>query len=194
MKAVITFSLIISFAIMTSAQDLPFEEIPQYPNEYTTGTVMARLVEGLGYRYYWATEGLTSKDLEYKPSSNARTSEQTIDHIYGLSVTIVNAVQSKVNVRPMDFSGLTFEDKRKSTLENLRKTSEILRSEGGSDLESFKVIFERDGNRTEFPFWNMINGPISDALWHTGQIVSFRRASGNPLNPKVSVFRGKTRE
>ena len=43
-----------------------------------------------------------------------------------------------------------------------------------------------------FPFWNHLNGPIADALWHSGQIVSNRRASGNPLNSKVNVFIGKT--
>ena len=43
-----------------------------------------------------------------------------------------------------------------------------------------------------FPFWNMINGPISDAIWHSGQVVANRRASGNPINPKVNVFIGKT--
>lgn len=50
------------------------------------------------------------------------------------------------------------------------------------------------GKRSEFPFWNMLNGPIADALWHVGQVVSFRRSSGNPFNSKVSVFSGKVRE
>lgn len=40
----------------------------------------------------------------------------------------------------------------------------------------------------------MLNGPIADALWHVGQVVSFRRSSGNPFNSKVSVFSGKVRE
>jgi hypothetical protein len=43
-----------------------------------------------------------------------------------------------------------------------------------------------------FPFWNQINGPISDALWHCGQVVMNRRASGNPLQKGVNVFIGKT--
>jgi hypothetical protein len=42
-----------------------------------------------------------------------------------------------------------------------------------------------------FPFWNAINGPLSDAIWHTGQIASNRRASGNPFNSKAQVFLGK---
>jgi hypothetical protein len=40
----------------------------------------------------------------------------------------------------------------------------------------------------------MINGPIADALWHAGQVVTLRRVSGNPINPKVSVFNGRLRD
>jgi hypothetical protein len=39
------------------------------------------------------------------------------------------------------------------------------------------------------PFWHIINGPISDALTHVGQINSFRRLAGNPT-PKANVFVG----
>ena len=37
-------------------------------------------------------------------------------------------------------------------------------------------------------------GPIADALWHVGQVVTFRRSSGNPFNSKASVFTGKVRQ
>jgi len=52
------------------------------------------------------------------------------------------------------------------------------------------MIFEQGSNKSEFPFWNLINGPISDALWHVGQVVSFRRGSGNPLPNGVNVLTG----
>jgi hypothetical protein len=39
------------------------------------------------------------------------------------------------------------------------------------------------------PFWHIVNGPISDALTHVGQINSFRRLAGNPT-PKANVFTG----
>jgi len=38
----------------------------------------------------------------------------------------------------------------------------------------------------------MMNGPLADAIYHVGQIVVFRRANGNPQNPRVNVFMGKT--
>jgi len=42
----------------------------------------------------------------------------------------------------------------------------------------------------EKPFWHIINGPVSDALTHVGQINSFRRLAGNPV-PSANVFTGE---
>lgn len=173
-------------------KDLPYYEVPDYYESYTGGTVAARMVDGLGFRYRWATEDLKEGDLDYKPSADARTTMQTIDHILGLSRTILNATL-KV---PTDFTKklpeLTYEQKRKETLENLQKASQILRT--ATNLDSFNMQFISSKGESEYPFWNSINGPIADAIWHCGQIVSFRRASGNPLNSKVSFLRGKISE
>ncbi len=38
------------------------------------------------------------------------------------------------------------------------------------------------------------SGPIADALWHTGQIVSFRRSSGNPIPKGVNMLTGERSE
>lgn len=184
--------LFIFFSIsiaMSQSKDLPYSEIPEYPESYTAGTVAARVIDGLGFRYYWATEGLTEADLAYKPSEEARTSEQTIDHILSLTLTIVNAAESKKNTFP-DWGEYTFEQKRKMTLGNIRKASEIVLKGSDKDMENYRVIFDQ----SEYPFWNMLNGPISDALWHVGQVVTFRRSSGNPLPSGVSVLRGTRRE
>ncbi|MCB0634908.1 MAG: hypothetical protein KDD15_34500, partial [Lewinella sp.] len=86
-----------------------------------------------------------------------------------------------------------FTEKRKKTLENIYRASEILKT-GHDTLKDYPIIFQRGENRTELPFWNQLNGPIADALWHVGQVVSFRRASGNPFNSKVSVLTGTVRE
>ena len=87
----------------------------------------------------------------------------------------------------------SFEEKRKATLENLQTAANLLRS-GAVKLEDCKIVFQNGDNTSEFPFWNQLNGPIADALWHCGQVVSFRRSSGNPFNSKASVFTGKVRE
>ena len=197
MKKSFTLLLIISTAILLNAQntdpELPYYEIPPYPAKFTNVNVAARMIDGLGFRYYWATEGLREEDLSYKPSPEARDSRQTIEHIYGLSQTIVNASKIVANDGSLDME-ITFKEMRKSTLENLKEASDILKSSKKKDLKKMKVIFKRGDQTSEYPYWNMINGPIADAIWHCGQVVSFRRASGNPFNSKVSVFNGKLRE
>ncbi len=185
------FALLITFQLQSQTDmktKLPYYEIPDYPETYTAGSVAARMLDGLGFRYYWATEGLTENDLNFKPSEDARTSGETIEHIYGLSKVIVNATLKKSNDGGNNVSEFTFEEKRKQTLENIKTAADILRH--SEDVSQFKLIF---GAR-EFPFWNNLNGPIEDAVWHCGQIVSFRRSSGNPYNSKASVFTGKVRE
>ncbi len=173
--------------------ELPYYQIPDYPEKYTNMTVAARMVDGLGFRYYWATEGLREEDLAYKPSPEARDTRHTLEHIYGLSRTIINAAKGQANEGPLDMD-ISYEEMRKNTLINIKSASDILKSSKKKDMKKMKAIFKRKDRTSEYPFWNMINGPIADAIWHCGQVVSFRRASGNPFNSKVSVFQGKLRE
>ena len=172
---------------------LPYYEIPEAPTTYSAGTVAARMVDGLGFRYYWATEGLRAEDLLFCPNEDARTTQETLEHILGLSTTILNTARHRPNVR-RDRPEMSFEEMRKKTLENIKMTSDILRSSTDKDMEQHQIVFQRGDTSKEYPFWNLINGPIADAIWHTGQIVSFRRSSGNPFPSNVSVFSGKVRK
>ncbi|TVZ60317.1 hypothetical protein NA63_2870 [Flavobacteriaceae bacterium MAR_2010_105] len=181
------------FLCIGYAQDhqLPYYEIPEASEHYTAGTVAARTIDGLGFRYYWATEGLRDEDLNYRPNDEARATIETIDHIYGLSKIIVNSALQKPNIRGEEEPELAFADKRKQTLVNFKTAADILRQ--AEDLKQYKIVFQSDNGTSEFPFWNNLNGPIGDALWHCGQVVLLRRSSGNPFNSKVSVFSGKVR-
>lgn len=181
-------------AFQSNAQDqnLPYHQIPDYPDEYTANNVAARLVDGLGFRYYWATKDLREEDLLYRISEDSRTSRETLDHIYGLTRTIMTAPQSKVNTYPKE--ELTFEELRKGTLENIALASKLLKEGKDGEMDNYLMIFQRGDDTTEYPFWNMVNGPISDAIYHTGQIVAFRRASGNPIQKGVRQLTGKAAE
>lgn len=174
--------------------ELPYREIPDYPEKYNACTVTARMIDGLGFRYYWATEGLRPKDLSYKPSEDARTADETLDHVHDLALMVLNSVKMQPNIRPSEHVHTTFEDKRKRTLMYLKEASDILKASKPKDMKKFNIVFKRGENQSEFPFWHQLNGPIADAIWHCGQLVSFRRASGNPFNSKASVFQGKVRE
>jgi len=179
---------------ISKMKSLPYDTIPAYTENYSAAGVAARMVDGLGFRYRWATENLTSKDLEYRPDSTARTSMETMDHLLGLSTTIINSVTKQPNIRPTEKPDYTWEEKRATTLNNLKRASEILWKSNDTDLKNYAIIFQRGDNVSEFPFWHQMNGPIADALWHCGQIVSMRRASGNPIDSRVNVFMGKLRE
>ena len=188
MKHIFLLSLLLVAFSGRSQDKLPYYEIPEYPETFTAGTVAARAIDGLGFRYYWATEGLRQEDLDFKPNADARSSMETIEHIYGLSKMIVNSTLKKDNNKKEDKEELSFEAMRKATLINFKTAADILRT--SDDISQFKIVF---GDR-EIPFWNQINGPIEDAVWHCGQLVLLRRSSGNPFNSKVSVFSGKLRE
>lgn len=171
-----------------------YREIPEYPKEYTSGSMVARLIDGLGYRYYWATESLTKEDLLYKPSEDGKSTQETLYHIGELSEVIVNTSNKKVNKERFDYTKLSLEELREKTLQNLYEASQLFLGKGQDEMASYAMVFETQGGKKEFPFWHAINGPISDAIYHVGQLVAFRRASGNPMNSKVSVFMGKNRE
>lgn len=179
--------LLLSLIVIGQENDLPYYEIPDYSDNYTAGTVAARMVDGLGFRFYWATDGLLDNDLDFRPSKDARTTLETIDHVYQLSQVIVNSTLHKVNEGNVNKIDMSWKKKREQTLLNLKTAADILRN--SEDLNNFTIDFKSG----QFPFWNNINGPIADAIWHCGQIASFRRSSGNPINPQISHFTGKLR-
>ena len=153
---------------------------------WAAGTMAARMVDALGFRFYWSSDSLTEKDLTYKANKDGRSSEETIKHIYDLSKIIVNSTLKKSNARVNE--NLSYSDMRSKTLTNLKTAADILRS--SEDVSQYKIIF----GEQEIPFWNQVNGPIADAIWHCGQLVIYRRATGNPINPNVNHFTGRVKE
>lgn len=186
-----TYIIALLFAAVMQSQpeeqQLPYYEVPEYSEIFTAGTVAARMVDALGFRFYWSSEGLSDKDLQYQPNEDVRSTAETIDHILDLSYVIVNSTLKKVNGK-VDKTEMSYAQKRAQALINLKTAADILRR--SDDISQFKIIF---GER-EVPFWNQINGPIADAIWHCGQLASFRRTSGNPINPNVSHFTGTVKK
>jgi len=176
-----------SLAITAAQQADYYRELPEPAKSYTAATTTARFIDALGFRYYWATKDLRPQDLNYRPSTEARSTIETVNHILGLSQVIINTVMEKTAYP--DFENLDFQAKRRNTLSNLRKASDLLRQAQPGDLAKYKVPMG-----SGYPFWNLMNGPIADAIYHVGQIVSFRRTTGNPINPNISVFLGSVRE
>ena len=169
-----------------------YYEIPDYPSEYNAGTVMARFADGLGFRYYWATAGLTEENLTHKSNDDGRTINETLDHIWNLCRIVANSAKAEATTFDQNPSQLSFEEKRNQTLEFIKTASEILKKSDAADFEKFDMVFKYpDGNSREYLIWNVMNGPLSDALWHVGQVVLMRRGAGNPFSSKVNVLEGK---
>ena len=66
MKATILLLLITFVCFEAEAQSDQthqpyYYQIPDYPEPYSAETVAARLIDGLGFRYFWATEGLRAE-------------------------------------------------------------------------------------------------------------------------------------
>ena len=67
---------------------LPYESISEIPDSFTAGTVLARIIDGLGFRFHWATKDLLEKDLEFRSTSDARSIYETITHVYNLLLQV----------------------------------------------------------------------------------------------------------
>lgn len=165
---------------VASAQDLPYRTILPAPDGYSMSNVTARMIDGLGYRYYWATEALDQESLAFGPEEG-RTVYETLEHIQVLCSAMLSSL-------PQEFQLDTDEPEneetlRAQTLRTLQAISQNLRAM--SDQELAKVTFNG------LPLWNYYNGPLADAIYHTGQIVLMRRMAGNPIDPKVNVLMGR---
>ena len=191
MRYFFILALSLNFLQMNSQENLPFYEIPNYPQSYSQSEIVGRMIDGLGFRYYWATEGLTEKDLNFRLPNDSRSSIETVVHIYDLSNMILNTALN-LPIEKKSTEGMGFKEIREKTLFNLKEASDIFKRT--KNFNDHTIVFLRNSEKVEYPFWNQLNGPIEDAVWHSGQIVAFRRASGNPISKKISVFTGKVRE
>jgi len=171
-----------------TVEDLPYSKLEDIEGDYSAGRVAARLVDGLGFRFYWATEGLKEEDINIKQKADVRSIQENVDHIYELTMLITNSVFNEKNRVDLE---LSFIDKRKKILLNLERVSNRLFNSTDEQIEDYSIKFN---GRSVLPFYNMINGPISDAIWHCGQIVMLRRMAGNPFNSKVSLLHGRVRD
>jgi len=171
-----------------SQKKLPYYQIPNMAENYTAQSTVVRMIDGLGFRYYWSTKGLRAEDLAYQPKGEGRNCQQTVNHLYDLSNMMLRLTKTNFK-QEIEKSKMTFVEMRKQTLLNIQALSNrILICKNLADL-----TLKKDGE-ISVPFFNVINGPITDAIWHAGQVASFRRSSGNPINNRVNHFSGTVRK
>ena len=167
---------------MDRNQELPFKDISQTPLEVTATNTLLRMVEGLAFRYRWATENLSEKNMKFRPHHTSMSLEEVNSHIFDLVDSTYRVFGGKKQYKE---SLISFQEIREANLFLLQKLVTQLRKMNDSEL----VEMEKNTSR-KLPFWYWINGPLADALTHVGQITSWRRIAGNPQLKGVNVFIG----
>ncbi len=159
-------------------------EIGAAPEKLHGTSVLARIVDGLAFRYYWATDGLRSEDFDFRPGADSMSTLELQKHIlhlvFMIKQTVFNADERE------RFGSDDPQALREHALENLRIVREHLERLTDEALAGHQVL-KRDGSR--YPVWNIMNGPLADAFTHVGQINAWRRLNGN-RTPRVAVFAG----
>lgn len=117
------------------------------------------------------------EDYDFRPVEGCMSIEELVRHVWGLVNWVCISMESQRYPRPEEIELI-----RRDILRLIQGLDEKLTSIDDNELNGYTV----EGN----PFWNMINGPICDALTHVGQINSFRRLAGNPT-PEANVFLGE---
>ena len=158
-------------------EELSYYHIPDPPDTVSGASVLARAVDGLGFRFRWATEGLRESDYTFRPDEQCMSIREQTEHIWGLVNWIILSLTGDGKDRPDTFALI-----RKSVLEMIVDLRELLLSMSDNELKNARIH--------DHSFWHFINGPVADALTHVGQINVLRRLAGNPT-PDVNVFTGK---
>ena len=76
---------------MKNNQELPFEDISQTPLEISAANALLRMVEGLAFRYRWATENLSDENIKFRPHTSSMSIEEVNSHIFDLVDSIFRA-------------------------------------------------------------------------------------------------------
>jgi hypothetical protein len=162
-----------------------FYSIPAAPAEVRGSMTIARMVDGLGFRYRWSLEGLDDDFLSFRPSPDSMNVKELLVHIHFLVVRLHACFIDEEDIKQ---GARTLEGMKNETLDILYLVRESLAAMSDDELSTRKVL--RKATNLEFPFWFFINGPLADALTHVGQINSWRRIAGFPP-VKADVFTGQ---
>jgi hypothetical protein len=172
---------------------LPYETFPSPPEAVDGPGVLARFVDSMGFRYRWATEGLTSEAMTFRAVEGAMTLGEVLGHLCVLVRWTESSVRSSLAGENagsyMDFVDVpkALDDLRADTLEGLVELRTLF---AGADPELLAAAtITGHPNHGPQPFWCVLNGPLADFLNHVGQVASWRRMAGNPV-PSADLFRG----
>jgi hypothetical protein len=164
---------------------LPYYSIPEPPKDCTASAMLIRVLDGLGFRYRWATEGLEDEEYNFRPSPDSMNQRELLEHIYRL-VSFIEYTLGGEQPKPLEVDNP--QEIRYATLMKILDARRKLEKMDSTRL--YNCTFYIEYYDKTFPVWSMVNGPLCDALTHVGQIVSWRRLNGNPVLG-ANVFLGE---
>ena len=146
-----------------------------YPSDTdaTPNQIIKRMIQGLGFRFFHATNNLRPNDYSFSPSDETMTASALCTHLVQLSKMIARLLGCELNLQETDND----EGRRRLCLKYLEQVCVYLDQEPSALADHEQ-------------FWNCFNGPLADALTHVGQLNSWRRLNGNPLG-SVNFFSGQ---
>lgn len=151
-----------------------FYRVSAYPDEVSAGAAIARLLDGLGFRFYWSVSGLDESDFDFTPGRGCNSIGDIVRHIWGLMNWILINVHGRTQSRPKSLMA-----QKEHILEMISNLRDFFTAADADTLSGLRI--------EELPFWHLINGPIADAVSHVGQINILRRLRGSePV--KANVF------
>lgn len=163
-------------------------QIHTIPDTINSSNTIARMIDGLLFRYYWATEGLTKNDYGFRPVESSMSMMELQMHIYDLAF-ITNKTYGGNPTYKKEYL-TSFDSARQEILRLYEDVSNRLK-EMQDDNQLNEFLVKPKSLDREFPFWFSLNGHIADCLTHIGQLISWRRINGNPQTKGINVFLGK---
>jgi len=163
----------------------PFHQLPAPPTDCTAANVLARLVDAVGYRFHLATKGLSENEADFRPVEGSMNMLELLDHMYKVLFFAYQTFQPDALSRK-DLH--TLQEYQTAILELAQQFSEKLKAMTDEELVASQIYLKRTD--THYSFWYLINGPIGDVMTHIGQINSWRRMAGNPVE-RTSPFTGE---
>ncbi len=124
----------------------PYQTLPPSPKKLTEGNILARLVDGIGFRYRVATEGFTQKEIDFCPIEGSMNMMQLLDHIYKLVAWTGTTFK-------LDFTKkqtlTSFEEYRLETLSLCQAFSDHLKTLTHKEINAVSVYSKRKASNLQ---------------------------------------------
>lgn len=151
-------------------------------DQFSGAAVIARLVDTIKVRYQIATEGLSENNKTFRATPESMSMLELQKHVLLLLLWSSKCVEAPIDKKAKAES---FEDFQRDIISTCNLLRNHLLTLSDEQLSKVTIYLKRED--THYPIWYLVNGPLSDAIHHIGQIVTWRRIDGNPI-PRISPF------